>query len=95
MIPRVCPTDVYAVIDLYGQCAQVSVMNHVTRLQDNSLLCSDSQILESSQALSILLGKEMAHRSVQIEYSALAGTGVGDAGIWGGDKIGSWRETIV
>ncbi|XP_037089582.1 LOW QUALITY PROTEIN: neuralized-like protein 4, partial [Pollicipes pollicipes] len=56
------PPNVYAVIDLYGQCAQVSVLNHVTRLQDNSLLCSDSQILESSQALSILLGNEIAHR---------------------------------
>ena len=64
------PADVYAVIDLYGQCAQVSVLNHVTRLQDNSLLCSDSQILESSQALSILLGNEIAHRSASSEKRA-------------------------
>ena len=64
------PADVYVpVIDLYGQCAQVSVLNHVTRLQDNSLLCSDSQILESSQALSILLGNEIAHRSVSVALS--------------------------
>ncbi|TRY73920.1 hypothetical protein TCAL_09119 [Tigriopus californicus] len=53
------PTGCYAVIDLYGQCAQVSLVHAPLQVQENSL--TSSQVLESSH-ISIPIGTEVSHR---------------------------------
>ena len=70
------PSNVYAVIDLYGQCAQVSVVHHLglgtgpsvnlvqshhRLIHENNSLAS-SQVMESSHISLPLLGTEVVHR---------------------------------
>ena len=70
------PAGVFAVIDLYGVCAQASVVHSPPRGQENSL--ASSQVMDSSQ-VSIQLGPETVHHKfavrtgLNIELSA-AGT---------------------
>lgn len=53
------PSGCYAVIDLYGQCAQVSLVHAPLQVQENSL--ASSQVMESSH-ISIPIGTEVSHR---------------------------------
>ncbi|KAG8230350.1 hypothetical protein J437_LFUL000621 [Ladona fulva] len=53
-----CSTDVYAVIDLYGQCAQVSIINY-QHGQENSVASSHPM---ASSHLSLPLITEITHR---------------------------------
>ena len=53
--------DVYAVIDLYGQCAQVSIVSpHVPNIENSQT----SQCAMESSHLSLPLPSEVIHRSV-------------------------------
>lgn len=55
------PPNVYAVIDLYGQCAQVSIVhNPPLPIAGNSM--ASSQVLESSHISLPALGSEVIHR---------------------------------
>eukprot|EP00095_Tigriopus_kingsejongensis_P009407 maker-scaffold143_size313727-snap-gene-1.19 protein:Tk09407 transcript:maker-scaffold143_size313727-snap-gene-1.19-mRNA-1 annotation:"neuralized-like protein 4-like" len=60
------PSNVYAVIDLYGQCAQVSLVHAPLQPHENSL--ASSQVLESSH-ISVPLGGEMSQQRFHSSHS--------------------------
>ena len=63
------PSGVFAVIDLYGVCAQASVVHSAARAgQENSL--ASSQVMESSQ-VSLQLGGQAGAETVQHKFAVL------------------------